>query len=358
MIANCFKFRSVGQGLFYTGTINIDGKNFNFVYDCGTVTDQKLLYKQIDNFINEITTSDEKPVIDFVVISHLHLDHYSGLYYLSNKATIKKIYIPFIDKEIVDFSLVYDFYIRDNDIDDNELGQVFNFVRELLLTENDTVTFINDQTNNIEIPSSIKIWIFKLLHKKFPKILKDDIINDINSLFDTEPSFTQQDLIAYITKSKDNSNNISKIYLKYLKNKLNNTSIILVHFPAKVNSCCVLYKYYFRNLIYRRCAFSFSVKTLLTGDIDFTTNILNKIVKRAEPSNYLFLCLQVPHHGAKSSWAYFKKTGIIALFNVISFGYGNRYCHPSNSVLKDLSYKSVFLVTQIQMFEYRILLYF
>ena len=53
MIANCFKFRSVGQGLFYTGTINIDGKNFNFVYDCGTVTDQKLLYKQIDNFINE-----------------------------------------------------------------------------------------------------------------------------------------------------------------------------------------------------------------------------------------------------------------------------------------------------------------
>ena len=48
---NKFVFRPVGQGLFYTGSLNCG--RFNFVYDCGTENRQKLIKKEIENYIGE-----------------------------------------------------------------------------------------------------------------------------------------------------------------------------------------------------------------------------------------------------------------------------------------------------------------
>ena len=77
---NKFVFRSVGQGLFYTGSL-LNG-SYNFVYDCGN-DNQKILNKEIQIYQDEINNNcKKKPQIDFVVISHLHKDHYSGLFEL------------------------------------------------------------------------------------------------------------------------------------------------------------------------------------------------------------------------------------------------------------------------------------
>jgi hypothetical protein len=43
---NTFKFHSVGQGLFYTGSIADGG--LNFVYDCGTESSQEFINKAVD----------------------------------------------------------------------------------------------------------------------------------------------------------------------------------------------------------------------------------------------------------------------------------------------------------------------
>lgn len=73
-IMNQFKFHSVGQGLFYTGSLA--NGNYNFVYDCGTESEQWYLDNCIKDYTREIRGfNNEKAIIDFVVISHLHKDH-------------------------------------------------------------------------------------------------------------------------------------------------------------------------------------------------------------------------------------------------------------------------------------------
>ena len=75
---NKFKFHNVGQGLFYTGSL-MHG-TYNFVFDCGTDSKQEYLTNQINDYAREFRCREgEKPNIDFVVILHLHNDHFSGL---------------------------------------------------------------------------------------------------------------------------------------------------------------------------------------------------------------------------------------------------------------------------------------
>ena len=87
---NHFKFHPVGQGLFYTG--QLIGGRYNFVYDCGTENKCSYMSDAIDHFVDKIYTRDDKvPDIDFVVISHLHRDHFSGLPELAQRTKIKRI---------------------------------------------------------------------------------------------------------------------------------------------------------------------------------------------------------------------------------------------------------------------------
>ena len=92
---NKFKFHPVGQGLFYTGSIA--SGTYNFVYDCGTMSGQNYLKQAIDKYLTTLKLKDSnKPQIDFVVISHLHADHFNGLKYLVDKAEIRQIYLPYL----------------------------------------------------------------------------------------------------------------------------------------------------------------------------------------------------------------------------------------------------------------------
>lgn len=88
------KFHSVGQGLFSSGRVNCGGnKIFNFVYDCGTSSQQKLINKAI----NSLSFDDDN--IDLLTISHFDKDHISGLKMLLSKYRVKTLLIPYLSFE-------------------------------------------------------------------------------------------------------------------------------------------------------------------------------------------------------------------------------------------------------------------
>lgn len=131
---NNFKFHSVGQGLFYTGSL-AHGK-FNFVYDCGTVGHQHYLSSAIDDYVEQLQKSGaNKPRIDFVVISHLHKDHFSGLFELARKTNIEKVYLPYLgsNKNFISFILYYAIFFRDGYVykKRKELDELYYFMRSL-----------------------------------------------------------------------------------------------------------------------------------------------------------------------------------------------------------------------------------
>ncbi|MGG3889489.1 MBL fold metallo-hydrolase [Metabacillus fastidiosus] len=104
VIQGYFKFRNVGQGLFYTGMI----RDFNFVYDCGVengtdkdsdlvISAAKKFRKEVDNYrsIHKLPVS-KNPVLDLLVISHFDWDHISGLKELLTQFNVDTVIIPYV----------------------------------------------------------------------------------------------------------------------------------------------------------------------------------------------------------------------------------------------------------------------
>ena len=108
---NCFKFHPIGQGLFYTGSLLYN--SYNFVYDCGGHSGQEYIDNSIEQYKNSMARcNQQKPDIDFVVISHLHEDHYNGISQLNKTFQIKRFYLPYIgdDKNFTALVLSGQFY--------------------------------------------------------------------------------------------------------------------------------------------------------------------------------------------------------------------------------------------------------
>ncbi|WP_143106771.1 hypothetical protein [Neomoorella thermoacetica] len=87
-----FQFHNVGQGLFYTGSIG----DFRFIYDCGSLP-MAWAHKAVSNYLDALTVDNEKvkPVINLLVLSHLDLDHVSGIDNLLCNTEIKIALIPY-----------------------------------------------------------------------------------------------------------------------------------------------------------------------------------------------------------------------------------------------------------------------
>ena len=82
-------FLPVGQGAFYLEQFNSNVDRVNVVYDCGSLTDVKIVQKAIrSNF-----SKDEE--IEIVFISHVDQDHINGLEYLLKYCNVKKIVFPY-----------------------------------------------------------------------------------------------------------------------------------------------------------------------------------------------------------------------------------------------------------------------
>lgn len=364
---NTFIFRAVGQGLFYTGSLL--NYSYNFVYDCGVIGNSKFLNNEIDNFIQEIKTNEYKPIIDFVVLSHLHKDHYSGLYKLCQKAKIKTLYIPYVgySKKAFEFKLYIEIF-NGHDHKGIDNSQLYNFMKSILQIDDNAnnkyefdlperiVKLKKDTTTDYRPTFKDIYWYFHLILKKYDSNKINEINDKVNTLFKNNNC---SNVIEYIKKGND-FKSLQNIY-KNNFNNVNETSILLLHHP---NCLSHVYrgevKNYLKKLKNHQIIcwpypnyFGFKCKySLLTGDTSFDNNIKSKIKKLVKKD--IISVLQVPHHGSGKSWKSFINNYIDASIFVIPFGYNHGYRHPNNIVLNDLLMKGklFFFATQFERFAY------
>lgn len=363
-----FTIFPVGQGMFYSGKIKGQGKEFNFVYDCGqdsknSITEQN----EISDLIYTYSKDNTSTVIDMLIISHFHQDHINGINELLKKFKVKNLFIPYYNRfkgnlQIIKVILClielgeYDTKIilvppsspNNNQMDNNE----FNFqeipdldsLLEKIDTYSDGENFYNIyKITNEKLFFKSEGWFFDLFNIEISEEEFKTLKKAINEVC---IKFGYSNMSDFLRNSKKNQlsmikdaycDSISSLGSKY--KTLNNTSICLLHCPIDD-----LYELKPDNI------------TVLTGDIDLhnTTNrnffsshfnyALNKV-------NYFF----VPHHGSKGNW----DNDILHFLNddgyfIFCCGVANTYKHPSIEVIKTITQnrRKFIIVNELYDFEY------
>ncbi|MDD4154403.1 MAG: MBL fold metallo-hydrolase [Bacilli bacterium] len=368
---NHFIFHNVGQGLFYSGHLNNNG--FNFIYDCGSDSAAKYLDNAIDN---QLPSQD----IDFIVISHLHKDHISGLKRLMNNYNVKKIYLPYYgsgntslvkllcaaasipDKQfikglsesevreifIVEYKFLYSFYDTQKN---TEISEKIEFIVE---SDNKKSDWSSPSYPEITIPYPNKLtvyWKFIMFNRTQSQSDLHKLNSKINSLITTGAYSSIDDVI-----SNGDIGKITQIYKSVFganHRKQNLTSTILIHYPM-VEKPPFLFPYPCQFLcdrieIHNRAA------SILTGDAEFDNILLQKMDQHLLASNCGFSIFQAPHHGAKTNWNSLTNTHkFIFSRYVVPCGIG-RPNHPSKDLIRDLSIlktDAVSFANELNQFEY------
>lgn len=95
MINTEFRFHPIGQGGFYAGKLNRNigsHKEFNFIYDCGSISERFYLDREVSFFKMRLHNNK----LDMLVLSHLDDDHVNGISQLLNGITCKHIFLPYL----------------------------------------------------------------------------------------------------------------------------------------------------------------------------------------------------------------------------------------------------------------------
>ena len=95
----------VGQGGFYTETLESDSGKHTVVYDCGG-SSKKSMEEYLKKYLHK-DSSGNRMEIDAVFISHLHADHINGLEYLLNNANVRLLILPQLTEEMKWEALVF-----------------------------------------------------------------------------------------------------------------------------------------------------------------------------------------------------------------------------------------------------------
>lgn len=362
---NHFKFHPIGQGLFYTGQL-ADGK-YNFVYDCGTLSGREYLEDAIDKYLTTLKSNTSmKPKIDFVVISHLHADHFNGLESLDDKAEIKRIYLPYLcdDENLIALALANTIFADYNGEDDYKyqaLTHMFEFVINLYIeSKSDRVTVIGKEQsppiNNylytdetLSSQNQYFDWQFTMLNRRldFDEVKLVKLINDELRRYNVS---CIKDLVA-----QKKIHTISDIYKTVFKNQQNLTSTILLHYP--ISSCSELLSSSKLNIEHRNNISNntnITPITLLTGDALMNKEFGERITECYTTKNSDKVGLvQIPHHGSWKNYDLMKKY-IDSEIYVASYGLGNGYSHPSRRTIDDLHMngKELYFANQYEFFDY------
>lgn len=357
---NRFVFRAVGQGLFYTGSI-ANGE-FKFVYDCGTNSKQKYIKREIEIFDREEPNKD----LEFVIISHLHSDHFNGLPLLIKKFNIEKLYLPYLPPSniIKMFLLIYGCMDEESRVDWSLFNTMSYFYK---LNNNDDKLEHNIEPAFLEKLIKIKVendcsaqkiesrfdWKFKMFNKTIPENQVITLEKKLESCLKKDKDFYKRFLDLKLTL-KD-LNRIRDIYEVVFKKSydLNKTSTILIHYPVKLS----VYQLVDTPLYYEHCRFCHSFPlpslfnaTLLTGDAEIDEELYNKIIDIQSD----FVVFQIPHHGSSENWN--ERTRLLSskLF-VMNCG-NNNPKHPAGRVVLDLldNQKCFTIVSQEKRFAYNI----
>ncbi len=97
----------VGQGGFYTETLESDSDKHTVVYDCGG-SSKKSMEEYLKKYLHK-DSSGNRMEIDAVFISHLHADHINGLEYLLNNANVHLLILPQLTEEMKWEALVFNY---------------------------------------------------------------------------------------------------------------------------------------------------------------------------------------------------------------------------------------------------------
>ena len=364
---NEFYFNAVGQGLFYSGSL-FEG-NYNFVYDCGTDSSNEYVSKAIQDVCNNRLHG--KKTIDFVMISHLHKDHFSGLVELMSNVQVKKVYLPYLGEKnetLKKFLIAREAVsIPTEEASENPYlnrEAVFYTVYRLYSGEQrgeTQVEFIGEKPDTLKnngvavytqksfYDSEEMRWCFRYFNKR----ADDSLLNYLNNQIEAEMKSRNLNRIEDLLFAPQGVENIQDIYKKVFGDgKLNLTSTILVHYPLDLftglyfcnsrnpDSC------HYSNGIYENESDK-TIATVLTGDAEFDEEMRATLANIIE--NTGLKILQVPHHGSNKNWKTLGELRDIFNAYVASFGLGNKYHHPNTDVVTDitLNYKKpLFISTQ------------
>ncbi len=390
-----FIYHNVGQGLFYSGEIRFPysyESKFRFIYDCGS-ENIRLINASIHKFKRNI--EDNK--INLLILSHLHLDHVSGLEELFNNFIIKEVILPYftpierllialrrINMPVWYYHFLFDpvAYLFQRGVErvivlggeEGSEGDVppekispsppgKEFQRKLNIEKlpddknlEEKITQYDEnwkeyiKKNKLLIKNhngyilAFGLWLFRFFNYKIPLSKFSHFKKCLSTL-----NIRNNEDIKRAIKDTQRLKDLKKCYnivKNSLKNDFNNTSLILYHGPVgKPRSeyeilcfcpCCFcnLFTYCFYRKFFKNLSDGFG--QFLTGDINLN---MNYDELRKHYTFYLknILITQVPHHGARKNW---NKNIITDLPNsyfwIISSGLRNRYRHPSYRVIENI----------------------
>lgn len=321
-----FTFHSVGQGLFYSGSIYTSNSSFNIIYDCGgTVGNYRNKNANNQFLINAILQQPKQ--IDWLIISHLHDDHINGIPFLLKHSKVKQIILPYFDVQA--YKNIFVAYIIANSIFPNTplftllckwYRCIFDTDSSFMLN-NDMpdfkIHFISEKEQFLQ-PNGIP-WMFKFFNKQVSQQKFQRFQNRLNLLLNG------QTIEQYIYSAKGNYALLKAQFSLIFKNN-NLTSLVLLHYKHN------------------------SIKTLLTGDIESDRGLNHRLELCCQNDNQLVM--QTPHHGAKIAWDKFSKPIKYNARQVLSFGYGNAYGHPNANVITDMINNNLTVVLVNQLYSY------
>lgn len=336
-------FHPVGQGTFYSEEIKSNGEKFNIVYDCGSLTLEKEKFK---NKIQSIFKKNQ--IIDILFISHFHTDHINGIEVLNNHCNIQKVVIPYLNNRTKILIKVQN-YLIDNYIDNNLIDNPQKFfgpnipivsVNPIDNKKNEDISSSNDKikisridvsqrlsSGTILVPDISYNWHFIPFNYKQNR--RTNLF--IKALHKNGLKIGDVDTTDKIIKNK-------KVVVKSyedIEGSLNENSMIL--FSGTENNIIMRVKTYQRqNYYYNHFWNNKRNGCLYLGDLNLNLNrIVNDIRHKLKFYMKNIGIVQIPHHGSVYNFneQILGKNYQMAL---ISFGKQNRYCHPSDKVIRQI----------------------
>ena len=360
-----FAFHSVGQGLFYTGSI-FDGKNtYNFVYDCGG--EIRYINHAVKSFFGGIVDKG----VDLIVLSHLHEDHINGVKKLlgliekSGNTKRTRIVMPY-SNTVMNLLYEYEYTIKfgHNDSISEFYNDPIRAIKELnkdceiILMASDLKEAVRDAEEDGIVFRLVEhnyndirgvdedVYMLEKYHssKEYSNVYLaralSNFIPSVNWHFRLfQPNFNLANYEKFKNKCRENGikNAMDLFYNKKVLSSIRDAGLGL-------NDSCIVMHHWFEPFIGPG-------STVLTGDLpESGENFIRKgiaLEQGLRPFVY-----QIPHHGAKQR---VNPQIIDSEFSIVSYGCNNRYGHPDPNTIKEYMKRSnIISVNENKSFSYGI----
>ena len=346
----------VGQGGFYSETLNDGSNEIHVIYDCGGNSSSLM-----QNYMDDYFPGNKKQEIDAVFISHLHNDHINGLEYLLRNYRVKYLFLPQLTQsEILEVLLynsintgsgenpnmfVLDLYNSDNGYfyetriirvapDDGEHGhnednnRDYDFIEDRELLKN--ITKITSGTRL----RYRKEWLFIPYN---PPVLSKNINVSFYEFFIDELGLDWFELkdLAFIVH-KIGIDKCKEVYENYFGKNHNSYSMTLFSGIDKSHPFFDDRDDLFHDIMKCFSRYYFSPNCLYTGDFDTKNQFINMRSFYA-PFWETIRSIQVPHHGSRNN--HDERLYEFADRCFISVGEKNNHRHPNIDTLIGISKK-------------------